>query len=685
MQDYNDFDLHSTDSILQEGLDLLESDHFEEALGAFDFVLGRQPSNADALFHRGIALVNLKRLEEAVASFRRAIEIAPTESLFHMHCGYALMLSGQMDAALEHFDYALDVQPDNVQTRVFKACALAEKRNLSAASQLLLEVLREHPDNADALFNLATISAATGKDVEALEYFDRLLAMNPNHVEAMSRKSVLHMNRREYDEAIRYLRQITALAPANLAAWHHLLDIHASRREWPAVAAHATQAIEGGNETSDLYLVRARALLEQRRVEDAITDLARARELDPRNAEVHYLLARALSERGRLRHAVTSVGRALQLNSSDKRFLLLKASLHHQLGEYDLELQYLNLLLNDSPTDYQLVRMKADNQVARGRLSDAANTISRFLAQEPDHPRALLLMASLADQLENHGVARDFYEKLFRVRPVSARAYLSYSSFLMRHSETAKAAEILEAGAAAYPGYAALETARAAALQSLGQHEQCARHLTAFLTKSRQAPEAHWILGKSLFALGRYREALESFQKARKQDTQCNGNSAPSFRFLVAEAYTLHNLHRTHDGIRLLEHHISQFERYGQEYHEVLGELYEFTKAYAKAQAVYAHGLRKYPQSPTLHYRLARAAAAHGKKKVALRHLAAALALDANLHQAAATEPAFHRYSLSLTMNRLLGFRFVRRRMKMLALYSGWVIALLLLQLLLGR
>ncbi|MGI8906980.1 MAG: tetratricopeptide repeat protein [Candidatus Sumerlaeaceae bacterium] len=674
MEEFNEFELHSPDSLFQEGMDLLESDHFEEALHAFDSVLLQQPYNADALFHRGVALINLSRLEEAVTTLECAIKLAPTEALFHSHCGYALLMGGKPDAALEKFEYALELQPDSYQNKVYKACVLAERRKLGEARALLEEVLEDHPEDLEVIRHYANVLAALGEEHEALEQYSTILRESPNSLEAISRRGAIFLRQGNRPEAIKCLREFVALSPNDVKAWTTLLETLTEMDNGPAVIAAAGDAIESGNDSSEIFMLRGRALLDDRQYDAAITDLRRARTLNERNGEIHFLLARAFAERGRLKHALLSVNRALQVAPKEKRSLLLKARLHHQLAEFEQEGQLLNLLLQESADDFRLVKLKVENLLARHMTAEASASVDAFLGRAPEHRRALLLSAELSERVGDLAASRRRYACLFMQRPISARSYLSFAGFLMRRAEIEPAARLLNEATCEHPQDVALQMLKAVVLQMVERHAECLSHLYEFMRGGMAPPEVHWLLGKSHFALGQHANALEHFQTARQKGAGSLGVSAPIFRCLVSEAYCLHQLGRTAQGIQLLEENWSGQDPFACDYHEVLADLYIQTRAYAKAAAVCTKGIERFSESPLLHYRLARCSAALGRKPATLRHLRTAIDLNPQLVQAAKVDSIFQRYALSLSMNRLVKYAFLRER----AEFVGWVLGAVL-------
>ena len=657
MHDYSDFDLNSADGAFQEGMDLLESDHFEEALHAFDFVLRKQPTNADALFHRGIALISLNRVDEAAAAYKSALDEAPTEPAYHSHYGYALMRGGNADEAIEHFDFALNIQPTNYQTKVYKACALAAKRNLGQARTLLEEVLDERPNDFDVLRHYGGVLSLLDEDARALQVFAAILAQNPNHLETLGRKTELHIRAGRYALAIRTLREAVALKPADLIAYQALVDLVADHSSSDVTIAIATEAIQAGHEDAHIHLHRARAYMDLKQTDQAITDLRRARDLDANLPDSHFLLACIYSETGRLRPALASIGRALHLSPDDERILLTKAHIHHRMGEFAQERRVLRRLMANHPDEFDVHHMVVRSLTAEHRYEDALQILLDFLARNPAKTTPRLLAAELADKCGRADQAREMYEKVFRFCPATPVAYISYATFLMRHNDFDHASGVLANGVARHPRDAHVMTAYAAALQGEGRHEEVVGLVDRFFAATTiDWPEAMLLRGHSLHSLGRHGEALDTFQRARTMEGRLLGSHiAPPLRFLIAEAHSLHSLGRTDEAITLIEQNFQPRNKSAAEIFELLGELHELVGELERAYEIFSDGLRRFPRNAALHYRASRTATALRKKSRALKHLATAAKIDPTLKARAAADPVFRPYWISPAFVSLVG------------------------------
>ncbi len=667
--------------MFDQGMDLLESNHFEEALHAFDQVLTEEPFHLDALFHRGVTLVNLGRLEDAVSTFRTVLTQAPSEGDYHSHLAFALMMSGDHSAALSHFDMALELQPHNIANKVYKACLLAEGKQLGEARRILEEVIQENENESDAVRHYAMVLTALGEYDQALDQWNRLLSNDPNHHEALLRRALLRLQRGEKDLAVRGLREYVALNSADLSAWLTLLELLSDQQQIEAVIAVAGEAIESGHECSAIYQLRGREYLGAHRLDASITDLRHARSLDDRDPENHLLLARAYLEKGRVKHSLISVNRCLQLMPRDRSALALKASIHHILGEHDTELEIVDELLREAPSDWRLVRLRAEALMATERVEEACATVDAFLEGSGNHRRALLLAAQLREECGRIAHAREAYDALMSHQPISSRTYLRYAQHLVGTGELAAAAQTLALATASDPSDTSVLALRAVVLQKLGDHGLVCELLGKFAEGATNFPaEIHWLFGLSLFSLQQYDEALAQFQLARRKGINTahgagRGIGVPGHHCLLAEAQTLHHLRRTAEAVRLLEKNREHFRDDAQLlYLQALGNLYQRTGGLAKAESLFSEACRLFPQDAQVHWAAAQVRAVRGQSSEAVSALQVAVRLEPDYAQVALTDEAFTKLWSSADFNRITHWIPLKKRLKFTGMIVAWVV-----------
>ncbi|MGB9692263.1 MAG: tetratricopeptide repeat protein, partial [Candidatus Sumerlaeaceae bacterium] len=625
---FNEFEANSIEAAFHEGLDLLEADHWEEALCSFEWVLDHNPEHADAHYYRGLTLLHLNRAKDAVESFRRATRLSPTDPSYRTHFGYSLLAVGRAQEAAEQLSHALELDPTSVQAMLYHAAAMAAMGHLVDARAELEAILEREPENLDVRRHYAALLHKMGDDDALLEQCHEILARQPHNVEALGLAASVAMRRGDHVAAIRYLRQQTALEPNNVRAWLNLAALYENIDRSDAVVLLVTEALENGAEDARLYVARARHYLAQRQLAKAAEDLERALELNDRHFEAHLLLAQALAATGRLRPAMRHATLAVRLRSNDRAALLLKADIHRLLGEVEGENQCLTILIANSPRDFSLVQRKVQNLLGQGQYAEALTTLDQYLYHQPRYRAAWLLYADVAEKLGNEGAAWRAYRRLMGMGNVPVAVFLAYAAFLVRRAKLELAADVLAAAAAQHPKEVTIQACWAAVLQNLGRAVEAKRHLQDYLARATPSGEILWLLGRSHYLLQEYREALDVFREARAMGADSHGVMAPTFPCVVAEAYTLHHLGRTAEGIRLLEQTFGHYAKHETEFYEALGELNEFAGNAGRALALYARGLERESAHAPLHFRTARVLTRLHSWKLALDHLRRAVELE---------------------------------------------------------
>jgi type II protein arginine methyltransferase len=89
----------------------------EEALAAWDQLLGLEPDHALALHEKGLALHRLGRTAEAIATLERACTVDPENPIAIGNLAVALADAGRNLEAIRHFRRAVALQPDNLHLR----------------------------------------------------------------------------------------------------------------------------------------------------------------------------------------------------------------------------------------------------------------------------------------------------------------------------------------------------------------------------------------------------------------------------------------------------------------------------------------------------------------------------------------------------------------------------------------
>ncbi len=255
------------------------------------------------------------------------------------------------------------------------------------------------------------------------------------------------------------------------------------------------------------HLALGKALLQDGKVPEAITELQEAARLDPQSGEAHYQLGLALSRAGRKDEAGAELKQGRELSSADDRT------------------QNVNLDIAEG-------RAALD----KGDLDQAATKFRHALKLQPDSSDAQRYLGVVLEKQGNKDSASDAYEKAVDLNPGNLAARQSLQKLLdasaakddlarltefenyIRDSRFKEAEPLLTDYVKEHPessrGWYALGYSQFAQ-QKIGES---IRALAKCLQLDVKNSEAHKILGRDLMIIGRFDAAQVEFEQGIRYD-----------------------------------------------------------------------------------------------------------------------------------------------------------------------
>jgi tetratricopeptide (TPR) repeat protein len=158
---------------------------------------------------------------------------------------------------------------------------------------------------------------------------------------------------------------------------------------------------------------------------------------------------------------------------------------------------------------------QAGSLFSDGELSAAGNILRTYLLKSRDDVEALRLLARIEHQRDALDDAELLLESALKLASDYAAARLDYVRVLIDRQKYLRAREAIDILLKLEPGNNYYLSLRAAACVGLGKHEPAiALYRQLLLTAPPQSADLHVSLGHALQAVGRRKEATESYQAA---------------------------------------------------------------------------------------------------------------------------------------------------------------------------
>jgi len=245
-----------------------------------------------ALSLRGRARLELGRLDEAASDLDAAIAARPDLRAAVIARADVDRLRGDAKAAMTRLEPFKDDLGGDAALAVAYAGALRAGGELEKARDVLQPLIEA--GRLSALLELSALERAAGRYKEAAEALDRALEINPKAIEARLGRAILDFESGKGTAAAKAIRTLVDQAPNNV---HVLVEAARILSSTGAAEEADTLLTEAATTSSSLAWVvareRGRVMLRRMQPIEAISELERARSLQPGDWETRILLMEA--------------------------------------------------------------------------------------------------------------------------------------------------------------------------------------------------------------------------------------------------------------------------------------------------------------------------------------------------------------------------------------------------------
>ncbi|XP_076064099.1 protein O-mannosyl-transferase TMTC2-like isoform X2 [Oratosquilla oratoria] len=319
------------------GVVYAESGRIRQAEEAYRAALRHTPNTADTNYNLGLLLAEQGRTKEAVHSYQLALGARPWLAQAHLALAAALHQLGRRHEAIKVLEVCSSLGEAPVRD------AHTHLRNKATCQQRLARahLLGGRPSDALVVLQSALQQAAPGGSYQPLHSFYTLLA------EA-------HLALGAPDEAEAYLQEALRERPNHVPAYityAKVLQANGSRAGVAESWLRRALVLDPREVHAHKHL--GQLLLDQGRLEEAVTAWLTATTLDPDDHTAAFNAATALRLAGRTRHAEVLYRRAAQLQPQDLASLRNLGAILHVNGKLEEALTQYEKALRVAPEDPQ--------------------------------------------------------------------------------------------------------------------------------------------------------------------------------------------------------------------------------------------------------------------------------------------------------------------------------------------
>lgn len=519
---------NNVDVQLKAGALLLIAGQFEDARTRADRALALDVGNVQAQILRANAIAGLKDLDGAVREIEEAIQLDPQQSTTYSNLGALELARGQNIQAEAAFKKAVETDPNSATAHLGLAnfyWATGRRRDAEAS---MLRANKLDPANALASRALAAFYITSGQPERAEPYFQAIVQHATDGGPRVALADYYLVMKRPGD-ALQLLREATTDdqffvdAKARIAA----IEYGEGQRE----QAHRTieEAIARRPESPVALLMKARFLLAEQKVEEALARAKAAVAVDPRSAMAQYTLGTIYASTNALDEAVKAFNEVLRLNPRAVPAQLQLARLELRKGRAETSVQLAEDAVSTDPENPVARLFLARGLMVQGDLRRAEVETRVVLDKFPNAAVVHAQLGTLALLRRDTGTARRSFDRALELDPNSLEALTGLVTIDLATKRPTEARARVESKLAQTPGSGALMLLAARTYASDGDLVKAEQTLRRAIEQDASNLSAYGLLGQLYLAQRKLDAAVGEFETlATKQP-----NSVPALTMVA--------------------------------------------------------------------------------------------------------------------------------------------------------
>lgn len=272
--------------------------------------------------------------------------------------------------------------------------------------------------------------------------------------------------------------------------------------------------IKADPENADLYNERAKLLVENGNVEEALTDIRTAMNFDSTKTEYFLTLSDIYFAQGKVKNCKQAIQKSLKLDPDYAEADLKYAELSLYFKEYDTTMFYINKALAVDKINAKAYFMKGMTYKEKGDTAKAVSNFQTAVDQDGDYYHAYIQLGLIFSARHNK-LAEDYFNNAIKLNPKSTEARYGLAMYFQENGKSGDAITQYDSIIKINPKYKnAFYNLGYINLVELSRYDEAIRYFTKAIAIDGKYAEAYYNRGYCYELKKDYVSAKADYSKA---------------------------------------------------------------------------------------------------------------------------------------------------------------------------
>jgi tetratricopeptide (TPR) repeat protein len=398
----------------------LKAGTFADARADVEQLRAENPNDTRVMLISAASSAGMSDFKSARTIIDHVLELEPKNAKARVDLSFLQYKDGEAAKAEQSLRTAIDLEPNWMLPTATLAAILTNENNNAGAEAVLRQAVSRNPDNIQAYSLLGQFLLKDKRIAEAEQNYRRISSLGEKIPETRGKLAQFYLVTGDKQKAEQEYLRIIKQHSDDYVNRRGLAAVYASEGQITEAEDLLNVVLKHSSTDPEAFTLRGRLRMQEARVDEAILDLQRAIQVQPKWDQPHNYLAQAYLKQGKVELARGEFQEVVQLNPNATEAQVVLAQMDLSKGDTERAIAALDKATAQKPQVIKPYLLRSMALAQHGDYSEAEKTLLPLLSNFPDPSSQVLTFRSLAlvkmSQRE-YVNARNFLKRALQLEP----------------------------------------------------------------------------------------------------------------------------------------------------------------------------------------------------------------------------------------------------------------------------